>query len=177
MKHLCRIGFVIALLLSATILCNADITSINLSDSPHYQVGWQYSRASSGFTLKIPFGNLYFLQPIFAFSMTQNPSPADTTSANGHFALGLRGIRELPPRNDFQPYAGVSWGHSENFAGSTLTSTTVTKGNAGFETFLGVEYQKYIFRPSLEIGLGSYSKADGSYYAGTTFNFAFMYEF
>jgi hypothetical protein len=183
LKNLIRIGSLITLLSIAT-LCNAETTTVNIPDSYNYQVGWQYSRSASGFSLKIPIANQYFAQPIFAFGMTQNPGlaggPAGGTAGsntNGHFAIGLRGMRQLPSRGSFQPYTGIGWGHSENFTGSTLSSATITKGNTGLEAFLGVEYQKYILRPSLEIGLGSYTKADGSYYAGTTFNFALMYTF
>jgi hypothetical protein len=40
-----------------------------------------------------------------------------------------------------------------------------------------VEYQKYIIRPSMEIGMGSYIKKDGDYYAGLSINEGLAYFF
>ncbi len=166
-----------AALFSITVGCAAEPIMTTVINPPRYQAGWQYSRSASGFSVKIPITETISIQPVFSFGMTQNPGSQGTTNANGHFALGLRGVHNLPARGNFQPYAGIGWGHSENFSGPTLATAKITKGNTGFETFIGAEYQKYIIQPSLEMGLGSYTKADGSYYAGITFNFALMYTF
>lgn len=170
------LGSIIALVLSVTIISQAETLTNDPAENLHCQVGWQYSQPTTGFSIKIPVLNKYYLQPIFAFQMTQKPGTSDA-NANGHFALGIRGICQLPARSDFQPYTGVSIGHSEDFSGTALSTATITTGETGITAFLGVEYRKYIFRPSVEIGLGSFNKSDGSYDAGTILNFACMYSF
>lgn len=167
-------GFTIFLLLGASSLGNAAILASDIPEPARYQVGWQFTKSGNGFSVKIPVQDYYYIQPLFAFSM--NDKPGDGT-AHGHFVLGLRALRQLPGRGDFQPYAGIGWGHSEDFAGTNLSSAVITNGNTGYEAFMGVEYQKYVIRPTLEIGLGSYNRADGSYYAGTTINLGLMYSF
>ena len=165
---------VILLFMTATLSYADTATTTDFPNPLHYQVGWQITNSASGFSLKIPVKNQFYIQPIFAFSINENQG---TTGTNGHFDLGIRGIRRLPERGNFLPYVGVGLGHCENYTGPTLGSATINSGNTGFEAFLGVEYQKYVIRPSLEIGLGSYSNADGSYYAGTTLNLGLMYSF
>ena len=159
-----------------TAITDVTATDATIPKELHYQVGWQISQAASGFSIKIPVINQFYIQPLFVFSMNQKTG---TTSPNakGHLAVGLRGSYRLPERGNFQPYVGAGWGHTEDFAGASLTQTAITKGSTGFEVFLGVEYQKYVFRPTLEIGLGTYARADGSSYAGTTFNLGLMYSF
>jgi hypothetical protein len=178
LKNNLRLGFMVFMLLAASTVSNAATVGNTIPQTPHYQVGWQFTKSGNGFSIKIPVLDCYYIQPLFAFTMNQKPnSSTQSGTAEGHFALGIRGIRQLPGRGYFQPYTGIGWGHSENFTGTNLSSATITKGNTGYEAFLGVEYQKYIIRPTLEIGLGSYNKADGSYYAGTTFNLGLMYSF
>jgi hypothetical protein len=173
-KKILGLGLTVFMVLGVSILGNADTIDSNSPQPARYQVGWQFSKTGNGFSIKIPFQEYYYIQPVFAFKMSDQPG---TGTAQGHFVVGLRGILQLPARDDFQPYAGISWGHSEDFAGTNVSQAVITKGNTGYEAFLGVEYQKYIIRPTLEIGLGSYNRADGSYYAGTTFNFGLMYSF
>lgn len=134
-------------------------------------LGWQFSRPASGFSLKIPY-KAFYLQPIFGFSMTKTPD-----STNGHFSLGIRGIYNLTPHSYVQPYAGVSWGHSEDFSGTSVSDSKIVNGGSGYETFFGVEYQKYLLRPALEIGMGNYKKIDNNYYAGVVCNFSVLYYF
>jgi hypothetical protein len=174
LKNTLRLSFVVLMLLGVGTLANAATFGTDIPQPARYQVGWQFTKSGNGFSIKIPVLDYYYIQPIFAFGMSDKP---DAGTAKGHFALGLRGIRQLPARGNFQPYAGIGWGHSEDFSGASLASSVITQGNTGYEAFLGVEYQKYIIRPTLEIGLGSYNRADGSYYAGTTFNFGLMYSF
>lgn len=176
LKNSLRLGFMVFLLLAGSTVGSAATIGSAIPQPAHYQVGWQFTKSGNGFSIKIPVLDYYYIQPFFAFSMNEKPG-ASQSSAKGHFALGLRGIRQLPARGNFQPYAGIGWGHSEDFSGTNLSSTVITRGNTGYEAFLGVEYQKYIIRPTLEIGLGSYNRADGSYYAGTTFNLGLMYSF
>ena len=175
-KNSLMISLTIILLFITAPVSDADDTAMD-TDSPkelHYQVGWQITNSASGFSIKIPVNDQYYLQPIFAFSLNENPG---TTVTNGYFALGIRGIRRLPERGNYLPYIGLSLGHSENYSGPANGSATITSGNTGCEFFLGVEYLKYVIRPSLEIGLGSFTKSDGSYYAGTTLNLGLMYSF
>lgn len=174
LKNSLRLGLAVSMLLGVSVLGNAATFGPNIPQPARYQVGWQFTKAGNGFSIKIPVQDYYYIQPLLAFSMSDEPGAG---TAEGHFALGLRGIRQLPARGNFQPYAGFGWGHSEVFSGTNLFSAVITKGSTGYEAFLGVEYQKYIIRPTLEIGLGSYNRADGSYYAGTTFNFGLMYSF
>lgn len=134
--------------------------------------GWQRSRPASGISLKLPMKDDYFLQPILAFSTMETES-----SAKGHFALGLRGIHNFTPRFDLQPYAGVSWGYSEKYSGKTVGDSKIAEGGAGYEAFFGIEYQKYLLRPSLEIGMGSLATWDQRYYAGVVCNFSLFYYF
>jgi hypothetical protein len=136
-----------------------------------YAVGYQFSRPASGFTIKIPINEHYFIQPIFAFTLVEKEN-----LARKNLAYGLRAISNLPPRQEFRPYAGVSWGHSEGFYDDTETSPTTT-GGTGFDAFIGVEYEKYMIHPTLEIGLGSYARSDSSFLVGTTFSFSVLYYF
>lgn len=141
-----------------------------------FGIGYQFSRPADGFSLKIPVTDTIYLQPIFAFGMTEKKEPAPN-STQGSFAFGLRGTYDLPARGDFQPYAGLAIGHHEEFSGTTPESTTATKGGTGYEIFLGVEYQKWLIRPAVEIGLGGFDKIEGGFLAGTTFNVGVMYYF
>ncbi len=134
-----------------------------------FAVGWQFSRPASGLSVKIPIKDQYYLQPIFAFSLTEN----DQTTA-GHLSLGLRASLDLPTRNDFHPYTGVSWGYSKDFKETQVENRTIENGLQGF---FGVEYQKYLVRPALEIGMGTFQNADGTNFAGMTYNFSLFYYF
>lgn len=167
LKRLLIILLTLSLILAMAAACGAE-------DQPltHFGIGYQFTRPASGFSIKIPVKNNYYLQPTFSYSMVEKKD-----LVNGHLALGLRGIGYLPTRNNFHPYAGLSWGYSENFAGNSLDNAAVTKGGNGYEAFVGVEYQKFALRPALEIGMGTFAKIDGSYYAGAVINFSLIYYF
>lgn len=141
-----------------------------------FGIGYQFSRPANGFSLKIPVTNTIYLQPIFAFGMTgQNDSTQSST--RGSFAFGIRGTFDLPARGDFQPYTGLAIGHNEEFSGTTPSNTTATKGGTGYEAFMGVEYQKWLIHPAIEVALGGFNKIDGGFLAGTTFNAGVTYYF
>ncbi|HEX3047556.1 MAG TPA: hypothetical protein VHY08_22585 [Bacillota bacterium] len=142
-----------------------------LSSSGEYAVGYLFSRPASGFTVKLPINDQYYLQPIFSFSLAENED-----SARKNLAVGLRAVSNLPARQEFRPYAGLSWGHSEGFYDDS-NSSPITTGGTGFDVFIGVEYEKYMIHPSLEVGLGSYARTDGDYLVGTTFSFSVLYYF
>lgn len=135
-----------------------------------FAFGWQFSRPATGFSLKIPYQKDFFLQPILAVSLNKND-----TFTTSHCALGLRGIYNLPKRQDFLPYAGVSLGYSQDYKRTADSSDA--NGNTAFEAFFGVEYQRYLLRPSLEIGIGGLRKTNGSFYAGVIYNVSVMYYF
>ena len=135
-----------------------------------YAIGWQVSEPASGFCLKIPYQVDYYIQPIFTISMSEKGA-----STTGNYALGIRGIYVLPQHQDFLPYAGVALGYSENYTRTNDSSSS--NGNFGYETFFGVEYQKYLLRPALEIGIGGSNKNDGSFHAGVICNLAMLYYF
>jgi hypothetical protein len=135
-----------------------------------YAVGWQVSEPASGFCLKIPYQNVYYIQPIFAISMSKKDA-----STSGNYALGIRGIYNLQQHQDFLPYAGAAIGYSTSYT-KTIDASTST-GNFGYEAFFGVEYQKYLIRPALEVGIGGSNKNDGSFHAGVIYNFSMLYYF
>ena len=137
-----------------------------------YAVGWQFSRAASGLSLKIPVRELYYIQPVFAYNMVEKDQGTD-----GHVALSLRGIYDLPTRDYFHPYAGMSVGYSESFNSSQSDNSTDSRFSKGLEGFFGVEYQKYLLRPALEIGMGGFKNSDNSYNAGLICNFSILYYF
>ena len=162
MKKLAIYFLILLLMFTVTVSCLGEGVGI----------GYQVTRPASGFSIKIPVKDNFYLQPTFSYSVAQKPE-----SINGHLAFGVRGIDFLPTRGDFHPYMGLSWGYSENFSGSTLETTSVTKGGNGYEAFMGIEYQKYALRPALEIGMGTMAKVDGSYYAGAIVNCSLIYYF
>lgn len=149
-------------------VCVAE-TSQNRRD---YAFGWQFSRPTSGLSLKIPFQEQYYIQPVFAMSLSDRSGSAD-----GYVSFGLRGILDLPTRNDLHPYAGVAWGYSKDFIEKSVAQSTKLKSARGFQSFFGVEYQKYLLRPAFEIGLGSFRNNDDSYFAGVTYNLSLLYYF
>jgi hypothetical protein len=152
------------LLVAVTGPCLADG-----SERRDFAVGWQISRPASGLSVKIPVKDQYYLQPIFAFSLTE-----DDQATAGHLSLGLRASLELPTRNDFHPYTGVAWGYSKDFKETPVKNRTLENGLQGF---FGVEYQKYLVRLALEIGMGTFQNADGTNFAGMTCNFSLFYYF
>ena len=156
---------VIALLLFFTVNSLAYSGTIRRD----YAIGWQFSRPASGFSLKIPYLDDYYIQPIIAVVMNQND-----TITNGHYALGIRGVYNLDAHQDFLPYAGAGLGYSESFRKG---DDSFSNGNIAYEAFFGVEYRKYLIRPSLEIGLGGLNKYDGSFHAGVICNLAVLYYF
>ncbi len=137
-----------------------------------YAFGWQFSRPTNGLSLKIPIQEQYYIQPICALSLSGKSEETD-----GYFTFGIRGIWDLPTRNDLHPYAGVAWGYAEDFDGSNVRNSKVSKAARGFQSFFGVEYEKFVLRPAVEIGLGSFRNNDGSYFAGVTYNFSLLYYF
>jgi hypothetical protein len=149
----------------------ASVLGEELTPPRPYAIGYQFSRPASGFTVKIPITEQYFIQPVFAYTLVEK---TDLTRKN--MAVGVRAISNLPARQEFRPYTGISWGHSEGFYDDSETSPSTT-GGSGFDLFIGVEYEKYMFHPTLEIGLGSYARTDGTYIVGTTFSFSLLYYF
>ncbi len=142
------------------------------SERRDYAIGWQFSRPTSGISLKIPVADSYYLQPILALNMSQKEKNTD-----GRLGIGLRGILDLSTHNYYHPYAGAAWGYSERFGGDSPGDSKVSQVAHGFEGFFGVEYQKYLLRPAFEIGMGSFRNSDGSYYAGLVYNLSVLYYF
>lgn len=132
-----------------------------------YAFGWQYSKNASGLSLKIPFDETFYLQPVFAYSQVHNEEKSE-----GAMTVGLRALQELPFRFDFQPYVGVGAGYHQN-----NSETGLKTSNSGCEAFFGVEYRKYLLRPALEIAMGSYGKSNGTVYSGLSINFSLLYIF
>lgn len=127
-----------------------------------YSVGWQYSRPAEGLSVKIPILDGLLLQPIISFE--------DTGSKSEH-SIGVRLIQPFEANDDFMPYAGAAIGHHRRRTNSSSVS------GFGYEAFFGLEYQKYLIRPSIEIGMGSYTKKNGDDYAGFSINVGLMYAF
>jgi hypothetical protein len=137
-----------------------------------YAIGWQFSKPASGLSLKIPIKQIYYLQPIFTLLQVEQ-----NNQSTSHVAFGIRGIYEFQSRYDFRPYAGVALGCSNDFSATTPAGNSDNKSSTGYEAFFGVEYQKYLLRPALEIGMGNYFESDHNNYAGITFNFSLLYYF
>jgi hypothetical protein len=167
--------FIPVTIFSIFVLLFAGLPSIaaaeELSSTGEYAVGYQFSRPASGFTIKVPINEQYYIQPIFSFSLEEQK-----TSSQKNLAFGLRAISNLPARQQFRPYAGISWGHSEGFYDDAQNSP-ITTGGTGFDAFIGVEYEKFMIHPTLEIGLGSFASIDGSFAVGTTLSFSLLYYF
>lgn len=166
LKKTSRIITFIILTLTVTTAAMADEAPNN-----GYMIGWQYSRPANGVSVKIPINEDYYLQPIISFSVSEDDHLAD-----GRYSTGLRFLANLPERGDFRPYAGISAGHSKSYTKADDQTTKSISGN-GYEAFFGIEYEKYIIRPSLEIGMGSYTKKNGDYYAGFSINAGLAYFF
>lgn len=129
-----------------------------------YGFGWQHTKPAQGFSVKIPVGEDYYLQPLLSFSIDRSE---DQTS--GHYDLGIRGLYLFPNQGFLQPYIGVGWGRSRDYD---------SKESAyGYEAFAGIEYREYFLVPALELGLGGHSKSDDSFHAGTTIGFSLFYYF
>jgi hypothetical protein len=148
-------------------------TAASAAETPNegYTFGWQYSRPVNGISVKVPIYQDYFLQPVVSLNISEDDHLAD-----GRYSAGLRFFANLPERGDFQPYAGISAGHFKTYQKTDELTTESISGN-GYEAFFGVEYQKYIIRPSIEIGMGSYIKKNGDYYAGLSVNAGVAYFF
>ncbi|HEY8344451.1 MAG TPA: hypothetical protein VIL66_04565 [Bacillota bacterium] len=127
-------------------------------------VGWQYTKPASGFSVKFPVSDGYYLQPLLSFSIDRKNG--DTS---GEIDYGLRGLYLLPDRRHIQPYTGIGWGRTESYDSG--------QREYGFEVFVGAEYKKFLLVPAIEVGLGGFSKSDGSFHAGTTLNFSIFYYF
>jgi hypothetical protein len=165
----------LANILIAMILCfMISIPSFAFAGIPRreYAVGWQISQPASGFSLKIPYQTDFYIQPIFTVSMSQQETITD-----GHYALGLRGIYNLQSHQDLLPYTGAALGYAHSFRKKTDSDTGSSDGSFAYQTFFGVEYQKYLIRPALEIGIGGSNKSDGTFQAGVIFNLSVMYYF
>jgi len=166
-KKLAALFFSVALLFMFKATAPAS-DALNRRD---YALGWQFSKPASGFSLKIPIDETYFLQPVFSFSWEEKGG-----QSRGNYAAGLRALYELPDRSGFQPYFGLAVGHrwsGENTNGAAAGYCSAT----GLEALFGVEYRKYLLRPALEIGMGGYQKSEGDNYAGLTVNFSLAYYF
>lgn len=135
-----------------------------------YAVGWQISGPASGFSLKIPYQTDYYIQPIFSIAMSQKD-----TATTGNYALGLRGIYNLEQRQYFLPYFGAALGYSRSYEKTADSSSE--NSSFGYQGFFGVEYQKYLLRPALEIGIGGANNADGNFHAGVICNLSLLYYF
>lgn len=127
-------------------------------------VGWQHTKPAGGFSVKFPVCDDYYLQPLLSFSIDRKN---DDTS--GDIDYGLRGLYLLPDRRHIQPYAGIGWGRTESYDSG--------QEEYGYEVFVGAEYKEFLLVPAIEIGLGGFSKSDGSFHAGTTLNFSVFYYF
>jgi hypothetical protein len=97
------------------------------------------------------------------------------TLTTGNYAFGLRGVYNLEKRQDFLPYVGAALGYSKNFEKAADSSSSNSR--FGYQGFFGVEYQKYLLRPALEVGIGGVNNSDGSYHAGVIFNLSMLYYF
>jgi hypothetical protein len=140
-------------------------------DRRDYAVGWQISSGTAcGFSVKIPYKTDYYIQPVFSIAMSQKDD-----STTGNYAFGLRGIYNLEKRQDFLPYMGVALGYSKNF--EKVAASDSSNSRFGYQGFFGVEYQKYLLRPALEVGIGGINKSNGSYQAGVILNLSLMYYF
>jgi len=133
-------------------------------------VGWQISSPASGFSLKIPYQAHYYFQPVFSIAMSQKDN-----ITNGNYAFGIRGVYNFEQRQDFLPYIGAALGHSKSFEKTADLSSN--SSSFGYQGFFGVEYQKYLLRPALEIGIGGANNSDGSFRAGVICNLSMLYYF
>ncbi|HBE77497.1 MAG TPA: hypothetical protein DDW65_06890 [Firmicutes bacterium] len=166
-------------ILIAIILCfMISIPCFAFTEIPRreYAVGWQISQPASGFSLKIPYQTDFYIQPIFTVSMSHQE-----TITYGHYALGLRGIYNLQPHQDLLPYTGAALGYAHSFRKKTDSDSDSNSGSSdgsfAYQAFFGVEYQKYLIRPALEVGIGGSNKSDGTFQAGVIFNLSVMYYF
>ncbi|HHU50708.1 MAG TPA: hypothetical protein GXZ36_02635 [Firmicutes bacterium] len=127
-------------------------------------VGWQHTKPASGFSVKFPVYDEYYLQPLLSFSIDRKNG--DTS---GKIDYGLRGLYLLPDEGYIQPYTGIGWGRTESYDSG--------QREYGYEVFIGAEYKEFLLVPAIEVGLGGFSKSDGSFHAGTTLNFSVFYYF
>lgn len=151
--------------------CSADPVSPDLGRRD-FGFGWQFFQPASGLSLKIPIQNDYYLQPIFSFAMKE-----EAESLQKHFAIGIRGIYDFPARYDFRAYSGVALGHWFTLNNPASANHAAARSGSGYQAFFGVEYQKYLLRPALELGLGGYWSPEGNFTAGLVFNFSMLYYF
>lgn len=163
---------VLFLLPVLSLLVTSSCLASDLDGRRNYAIGWQISKPASGFSVKIPIQDDYYIQPIFSITMNDKNS-----NITGHYAVGVRGIYDLSSQQDFLPYIGVDLGYSEGYQGTSSAAATINQGGTGCEAFFGIEYQKYLVRPALEIGLGSYKRYDGSFWAGVVYNVSLQYYF
>ncbi|HOJ76743.1 MAG TPA: hypothetical protein PL158_01425 [Bacillota bacterium] len=134
----------------------------------NYSFGWQYSKPASGLSVKIPIKTKYYLQPVVAFNLSEAEN-----GTSGRYSLGLRGIYELSLHSELQSYAGIGIGHRQYYG----SNQNEVLANNGYEAFFGIEYQKYIIRPALEISMGYYNQSQSVSRAGLSFNFSLLYYF
>lgn len=166
MKKFFTIILSLSLIFAVTTNCLANFEPFRRD----YAIGWQISQPASGFSIKVPFQTNYYLQPIFSIAMSQKE-----TTATGNYAFGVRSIYNLEKRQDFLPYVGAALGYSKSFEKEAKSSASNSR--FGYQGFFGVEYQKYLLRPALEVGIGGINKSDGSYHAGVVFNLSLLYYF
>ena len=166
------------LILVSPNLCLADPThetpvEVGVTESVpqkerNYSFGWQYSKPASGLSVKIPIKTKYYLQPVVSFNLNEAEN-----STSGRYSLGLRGIYELSLHSELQSYAGIGIGHRQYYG----SNQNEVLANNGYEAFFGIEYQKYIIRPALEISMGYYNQSQSVSRAGLSFNFSLLYYF
>lgn len=160
----------IILVISSLFMMATDSMAKDEQFRRDYAVGWQISGAGSGFSIKIPYQNDYYFQPVFSVAMSQKE-----TLTTGNYAFGVRGIHNLEKRQDFLPYIGAALGYSKNFEKAADSSSSNSR--FGYQGFFGVEYQKYLLRPAFEIGIGGTNHSDGSFQAGVICNLSVLYYF
>lgn len=144
------------------LLLTVSTMALAYGSRQEYSVGFQYSRPAQGLSVKIPIQEDLLLQPIISFE--------DDDSESEH-SIGFRLLKPFEENEDFRPYAGGAIGHYKRETDSSSHS------GFGYEAFFGIEYQKYLIRPSIEIGMGSYTKKNGDHYAGFSINAGLMYTF
>lgn len=132
---------------------------------PPFAVGWIYTPLSSGLTVKIPVHNNIYLQPLLSVDISNS-----LQNTEGSYALGLRGIIGFPLSNSLYPYIGAGVGHNRSFHGTSLNRSTIDEERSGFQAFFGLELQKNLIHPAVEIGIMGLHRSDDSFHIGTSIN-------
>lgn len=168
LKKQLTIGLALLLLLTLSLKCMAASGDLNRRE---WGFGWQFSQPAGGLSVRCPIEKDYYLQPILLVNINDRNGTVDE-----EIAYGLRGIYNLPPQGDFRPYTGIGIGYNKKTNG-TVGETARFRGGSGFEAFFGIEYIKYVVRPTIDIAIGGFNRIDGGYDAGITCNLSLMYYF